>query len=75
MKKDRRLDLDCQRMRLTNALATLPERARTVYLLHACDGMPFDQIAMQLGIMPDAVVAHLADALAALSRLLDEPGL
>jgi DNA-directed RNA polymerase specialized sigma24 family protein len=74
VKKGRRRNLDCQRMRLANALATLPEHPWTVYLLHARDGMAFDQIAVRLGIMPEAVVAHLADALAALSRLLDEPG-
>ncbi|WP_298689271.1 sigma factor-like helix-turn-helix DNA-binding protein [uncultured Sphingomonas sp.] len=71
MKKDAQ-DLGDRLVRLTRALAVLPEGPRTVYLLHARDEVPFDAIAVRLGIARADVMAHLAHALAALSKALDE---
>jgi DNA-directed RNA polymerase specialized sigma24 family protein len=74
MKKDAQEDLGDRLVRLTRALAVLPEGPRTVYLLHARDGVPFDAIAVRLGIERADVMAHLSHALAVLSQVLDESG-
>jgi DNA-directed RNA polymerase specialized sigma24 family protein len=60
--------------RLREGLATLPDRPRQVYLLHARDGLSFDEIAVRLGLERADVAVLLASALGALSRFLDGPG-
>ncbi len=59
--------------RLREGLATLPERPRQVYLLHARDGLSFDEIAVRLGVGRADVAVYLASALSALSHFLDGP--
>ena len=52
-----------ERLRLVNeALAQLPERTRTIFLLHRLDGRKYREIAEEMGISQSAVEKHIARA-------------
>jgi RNA polymerase sigma-70 factor (ECF subfamily) len=61
-------------VRLTEALRTLPERTRDVFMLRCFEGLKHTEIARLLGISVRSVEKHVAKALSALSRVLDESG-
>ncbi|MDB5580822.1 MAG: hypothetical protein JWR80_5998 [Bradyrhizobium sp.] len=61
---------DLQRYR--DVLLGLPADTRMVFLLHASDGLDIAEIAPRLRISTRQVEAHLAAAIFALSRELDE---
>ncbi|MDE1918336.1 MAG: hypothetical protein KGJ57_09290 [Sphingomonadales bacterium] len=61
------------RERLVAALDQLPMVPRLVYLLAAKDGMNHADIAFRLGLSVKEIEAHLADALAQLAAVLDDP--
>lgn len=58
---------------LVAALDQLPMVPRLVYLLAATDGLSLEQIAFRIGGSVKAVEGHLAEALAHLAAVLDEP--
>lgn len=45
---------------LREALASLPDRCREVLMLRHLDGLPYKEIASQLGISPNTVKVHMA---------------
>lgn len=49
--------------RLRRALAKLDPRTREAFLLHRTEGLSYDEIGERLGISPEAVERHVADAL------------
>lgn len=51
--------LPVRRMDLRTAIATLPDRARTVYLLHDVEGYSHEEIARMLGIAEATVRVQL----------------
>lgn len=53
------------------ALAALPARTRTIFLLHRVDELTYLQIADRLGVSAKTVEYHMASALKHLSRSLD----
>lgn len=61
------------RARLVAALDQLPMVPRLVYLLAATDGMSHAEIAFRLGLSVKEIEAHLAEGLARLGVLLDDP--
>ena len=61
-------------VKLTEALRTLPERTRDVFMLRCFEGLKHTEIARLLGISVRSVEKHVAKALSALSRVLDEDG-
>jgi RNA polymerase sigma-70 factor (ECF subfamily) len=56
------------------ALARLPTRTRSVFVLQRRDGCTVDEISARLKISRGAVKKHLARAIAQCSRQLQEPG-
>jgi RNA polymerase sigma-70 factor (ECF subfamily) len=58
--------------RLRAAFASMPAATRDVFAMHRFDDLPYDRIALRLGIEVDEVEAHIAAALIHLSRALDE---
>jgi RNA polymerase sigma-70 factor (ECF subfamily) len=54
-----------------NALATLPEKQRTVFLLHRMDGLKYHEIASNLGLSVKAVEKRMKFALEYLRRALN----
>jgi RNA polymerase sigma-70 factor (ECF subfamily) len=54
--------------RLEEALAELDEPAREIFLMSATHGLSYAEIAERLGISPESVERHLADALHELAR-------
>jgi len=56
------------------ALAALPRLQRIVYLLHAMDGLSYNEIGFRIGEDVCAVEANLAAAMKLLVRHMDEPG-
>ncbi|WP_129791753.1 sigma-70 family RNA polymerase sigma factor [Sphingosinicella sp. CPCC 101087] len=57
--------------RLERALAMLDERTRNVFMMSAAEGLSYAEIAERLGISPESVERHLADALHALIRRME----
>lgn len=56
------------------AVQTLPERTRTVFVLHRLEGRRYREIADQLGISVSAVEKHMVRAVESLTRVLgDDP--
>jgi RNA polymerase sigma factor (sigma-70 family) len=53
-----------------NALADLPEKQRTVFLLNRMDGLKYHEIAMNLGLSVKAVEKRMKNALAFLRRAI-----
>lgn len=60
---------------LQEALDTLPERQREVFVLRHEAGLPLAEIAARLGLAEGTVKIHLHRALAALRQLLKSRGL
>jgi len=60
---------------LVTGLRTLPERQRTVLVLHYLGDLPVDQIAAELGCPPGSIKSWLSRGRAALAAALrvDEP--
>ncbi|WP_374471682.1 RNA polymerase sigma factor [Phenylobacterium sp.] len=58
----------------TRALLQLPERTRTIFLLHRLEGRRAKEIAAQLGISVSAVEKHMMRALQHLSAMRTERG-
>jgi len=56
--------------RLEQALATMDPTARTVFLAHRLDGLPYDRIATRLGLSITQVERHLAAAILHIDRTL-----
>jgi RNA polymerase sigma-70 factor (ECF subfamily) len=54
-----------------NALATLPEKQRTVFLLHRMDGLKYHEIASNLGLSVKAVEKRMKFALEYLRKALN----
>jgi RNA polymerase sigma-70 factor (ECF subfamily) len=48
---------------LKQAIARLPEKRRTVFLLRMAQGLPYDQIASRVGISVSAVEKHMSQAI------------
>lgn len=68
-------DIDARLVaRMRAAVAALPEREQTVFLLHAVDEHDFATIAARLGIGVDEVERLLASALVQLGRDLGAGG-
>jgi DNA-directed RNA polymerase specialized sigma24 family protein len=61
------------RLELTEALATLPPKARAVVVLRYWEDMSIEQVAAQLGCSPGNVKSQSARALDKLRRVLDGP--
>lgn len=55
--------------RLIEALGALPERTRTVLLLHRFDAMTYDEIARALGVSTRTVERHMAAAVGYLQSI------
>lgn len=53
------------------AVAALPERMRTVFLLHRVEGLSYKAIAEQLGISVRTVEWHVAEAIVRIGKALD----
>jgi|GEM_PF-673892 DNA-directed RNA polymerase specialized sigma24 family protein len=58
--------------RLQAAFASMPAPTRDVFAMHRFDDLPYDRIAIRLGIEVDEVEAHIAAALIHLCRALDD---
>jgi RNA polymerase sigma-70 factor (ECF subfamily) len=56
----------------TAALLSLPERTRTVFILHRLEGRRYREIGLQLGISVSAVEKHMARAVQHLGAALEE---
>ena len=54
--------------RLLKAILGLPTDLRDIFLLHRMVGLSYDQIGEQLGMEPNEVQAHVAEALVQISR-------
>ncbi len=65
------IELEQMRARYRAAVDTLPQRARTVFLLHRIDGLAYKEIAVRLGISVRTVEWHFADALMRIGKSLD----
>lgn len=59
--------------RLIAALDRLTMAQRIAYLLSATDGFSLEAIAFRMGATVDDVHCFLAEALSALTRLMDDP--
>lgn len=53
------------------AVTALPERMRTVFLLHRVDGLSYKAIAAELGISIRTVEWHVAEAIMRIGKALD----
>lgn len=60
--------------RLHAAFASMPAPTRDVFAMHRFDDLPYERIAIRLGIEIDEVEAHIAAALIHLCRVLDDDG-
>lgn len=58
---------------VTEAIAHMPERTRTIFLMHRLDEMTYREIAATIGISVSAVEKHIARAAMTLMTLRDEP--
>jgi len=58
---------------LVAALLSLPERTRTIFVLHRLDGRKYRDIGAQLGISVSAVEKHMLRAMQHLSDIFEEP--
>lgn len=68
-----RVLLDRERVRiLSDALASLPERQRNIFLLSRLDGLPYAEIATRVGISASNVQKLVQRALAKCSRHMNE---
>lgn len=56
--------------RLLEAIAALPERRRTAFVLSRIEGLTHDQVAARMGLSRNTVITHLVLAMADLDRLL-----
>lgn len=54
--------------RMENALASMPELTREVFMMHRFDDLPYRRIAVHVGIGVDEVEMHMASALKLLGR-------
>lgn len=54
------------------AVAALPERMRTVFLLHRIDGLAYKEIAARLDISTRTAEWHVAEAIIRIGKALDE---
>lgn len=54
------------------AVAALPDRTRTVFLLHRVDGLSYKTIAADLGISVRTVEWHVAQAILRIGKALDQ---
>lgn len=64
-----------ERERLTRAMAilmTLPERARTIFVLRRLEGLKYRDIAARLGISVSAVEKHMERAVARLAEGMEQ---
>lgn len=66
-----RLELEQMRERYREAVDSLPERMRDVFLLHRRDGLGYREIAERLDISVRTVEGHFAKALVRIGRRLD----
>lgn len=57
---------------LGEAIASLPERCRRIFLLRVSDGLAYPEIASKLGVAESTVRTQMARALAKCARLLQE---
>lgn len=58
--------------RVAKALAILPERTRTIFILNRFEGMSYSQIALALEISTSAVEKHMMKAIAHLMRRMEQ---
>lgn len=58
--------------RYEEAIAGLPERTRTIFLLHRADDLTYRQIARRIGVTVWTVEYHMKRAILHLARTLDE---
>ena len=62
---------ETEELRLRRASAKLDPRTREVFLLHRSEGLSYGEIAERLGISPEAVERHIADALYDLAKRME----
>lgn len=65
------IELAQAQARYRAAVAGLPERMRTVFMLHRADGLSYKAIAEQLGISVRTVEWHIAEAIMRIGKALD----
>jgi RNA polymerase sigma-70 factor (ECF subfamily) len=58
--------------RIEKIMRRLPRMTREIFLAHRLDDMPYDEIARRTGLSVQKVERHMARAIAALSRGLDD---
>lgn len=58
--------------RISAALATLPERRRTIFRLHRFEGKKYTEIAREMSLSVKTVEAEMTKALSALRKVIDE---
>lgn len=58
--------------RYEDAIAGLPDRTRTIFLLHRADDLTYRQIARRLGVTLWTVEYHMKRAIVHLGRMLDD---
>ncbi len=56
------------RRQFARVLATLPPRTREVFILTRRDGLPYDEVALKMGISIKTVGAHVAQGLSMLRK-------
>jgi len=66
------IEADDVMRRYARALAELPERTRTAFLLSRGDGLGYAAIGIELGISVPTVQYHVARALAHIGRVLEQ---
>lgn len=59
-------------LQAAQALSLLPERTRTIFVLHRLEGHRYREIAKQLGLSVSAVEKHMVRAVQHLSRSLED---
>jgi RNA polymerase sigma-70 factor (ECF subfamily) len=63
-------EADSLRHRFARAIAALPPRTREAFLLSRRDGLPYDQIALRMGISIKTVGVHIGKSLTVLRKVL-----
>jgi RNA polymerase sigma-70 factor (ECF subfamily) len=69
--QDAEVELGQMRERYREAVATLPDRMRQVFVLHRVDELSYREIAARLGISVRTVEWHVAEAIVRIGKQLD----
>ena len=71
-KPDERLESKEQKSRINEAVARLPDKQRTVFVLRYYENLPYDEIAKLLGRSVGGMKANYFQAVQKISRYLKE---